>query len=565
MGRMDFDAILNHIGQCGKWQWRNFFLLWLTSAAGGLAVVVWSFTGIKIPHRCAVPYCNDDAFAAEWADSSAPKEWNGAEKGDCQYLGVEDGAPPSCDRYQSMLDSNSTQLGYLQCENDQLLLDTTVTAETSLVNDFGLTCSYGYLRNIVGATYMLGMLVGSFALGYVSDKYGRMKALMLGIVLVSVPGFIGAFMKTAGGFGFFRFLTGMGGIGTFMVTFVLAVEFVGPRYTTFIGIAIEIPFALGEMLLGLEAYYIRDWRTLQMVAYLPLLALVVLWFLVPESPRWLIASDRPEEATEIIKRAAKINGKSVPDHLLAPSDGVGQKDGKESQQRKVTVVDLFRPTLIMKRSFNMFYQWFSVTLCYYGLSFASTSLAGDAYSNYMLSVFVEIPGYIFCLMAMDCWGRRPILSFCQLISGLSCIAAGLLFPLTDNPGIGGLQVFLSLIGKFMASACFAIVYVYTAELFPTMIRNTAIGSCSTIARVGGICALLVSLLAQFWKPLPMVVMGSVAVAAGALAVFFPETVGEQLPDTMEDAINIGKNSSRRLTTCIWPKNAKQMFFGGGQS
>ena len=34
---------------------------------------------------------------------------------------------------------------------------------------------------------------------------------------------------------------------------------------------------------------------------------------------------------------------------------------------------------------------------------------------------------------------------------------------------------------------------------------------------------------------------------------------------MEDAINIGKNSSRRLTTCIWPKNAKQMFFGGGQS
>ena len=49
-------------------------------------------------------------------------------------------------------------------------------------------------------------------------------------MLVSVPGFIGAFMQTAGGFGFFRFLTGMGGIGTFMVTFVLAVEYVGPRY-----------------------------------------------------------------------------------------------------------------------------------------------------------------------------------------------------------------------------------------------------------------------------------------------------------------------------------------------
>ena len=47
---------------------------------------------------------------------------------------------------QSMLDSNSSQLGYLECENAQLLLDTTVTAETSLVNDYGLTCSYEYLR-----------------------------------------------------------------------------------------------------------------------------------------------------------------------------------------------------------------------------------------------------------------------------------------------------------------------------------------------------------------------------------------------------------------------------------
>jgi hypothetical protein len=44
---LDYDAILQHIGQCGKWQWRNFFLLGLTSAAGGLAVVVWSFTAIQ--------------------------------------------------------------------------------------------------------------------------------------------------------------------------------------------------------------------------------------------------------------------------------------------------------------------------------------------------------------------------------------------------------------------------------------------------------------------------------------------------------------------------------------
>lgn len=56
-----------------------------------------------------------------------------------------------------------------------------------------------------------------------------------------------------------------------MVSFVLAVEHVGSRFTALIGVAIEIPFALGQAVLGLEAYLLRDWRVLQVVAHLPLL------------------------------------------------------------------------------------------------------------------------------------------------------------------------------------------------------------------------------------------------------------------------------------------------------
>ena len=55
----------------------------------------------------------------------------------------------------------------------------------------------------------------------------------------------------------------MGGIGCFMVCFVLAVEHVGFRFTMLVGIAIEIPFALGEGVLGVEAVLVRDWRHLQ--------------------------------------------------------------------------------------------------------------------------------------------------------------------------------------------------------------------------------------------------------------------------------------------------------------
>ena len=55
------------------------------------------------------------------------------------------------------------------------------------------------------------------------------------------------------------------------------------------------------------------------------------------------------------------------------------------------------------------------------------------------SVLIEIPGYIFCILVMDSLGRRPILSFCQAVSGIACIFCGLLQGQTD-PGLQGLQV-----------------------------------------------------------------------------------------------------------------------------
>jgi len=63
-----------------------------------------------------------------------------------------------------------------------------------------------------------------------------------------------------------------------------------------------------------------------------------------------------------------------------------------TKKENPTILNLFYPKEILLRTLNMFYQWFSVTLCYYGLSYGSTSLLGDPYTNFCLSVFIEIPG-----------------------------------------------------------------------------------------------------------------------------------------------------------------------------
>ena len=69
------------------------------------------------------------------------------------------------------------------------------------------------------------------------------------------------------------------------------------------------------------------------------------------------------------------------------------------------------------------------------------------------------------------------MSFCQIFAGASCIIAGLMFEAMDGEATAdnsmaiAIQLFFALVGKMLASAAFEIVYVYTAELYPTMTRN----------------------------------------------------------------------------------------------
>ena len=104
----------------------------------------------------------------------------------------------------------------------------------------------------------------------------------------------------------------------------------------------------------------------------------------------MISKGRLEEAKDIVQLAAKANKKQVPHHLLQESEmeEIDQNTDKSREpgrvRENINVLDLFRPLKIGVRTLNMCFQWFSVTMCYYGLSFASTSLAGDPYTNFIL-------------------------------------------------------------------------------------------------------------------------------------------------------------------------------------
>ena len=104
--------------------------------------------------------------------------------------------------------------------------------------------------------------------------------------------------------------------------------------------------------------------------------------LVPESPRWLIINGRITEARAIITEVGRENQRPVPVHLFSNNNTKPAEERKEGEGR--SVLRIFRSRRMGLRTLNMCYQWFSVTMCYYGLSFASTSLSDDPYTIFVL-------------------------------------------------------------------------------------------------------------------------------------------------------------------------------------
>ncbi|CAF1671172.1 unnamed protein product, partial [Didymodactylos carnosus] len=94
---------------------------------------------------------------------------------------------------------------------------------------------------------------------------------------------------------------------------------------------------------------------------------------------------------------------------------------------------------------------------------------------------------------------------------------------------------MNIILKFLAAGSYAIIYIYSNELFPTGVRNSGMGICSMIARVGAILGTTCNdLLARVWSDFPIVVYGIVSLVAAFLAFSLPETLNKPLPQTVED-------------------------------
>lgn len=119
-------------------------------------------------------------------------------------------------------------------------------------------------------------------------------------------------------------------------------------------------FSVGFMLTALFAYFIVDWRSLQIALTLPGILFLSYWYLIPESTRWLLSNGRKDEAIVLINLAAKENKVTIPqdvlDNLITPE--MQKKAEEDANKPKPSMFDLFKFPNLRVRTMVILFSWF---------------------------------------------------------------------------------------------------------------------------------------------------------------------------------------------------------------
>jgi sugar porter (SP) family MFS transporter len=392
---------------------------------------------------------------------------------------------------------------------------------------------------------LVGCVIGVAFAGILSDWLGRKKTLIIAAVLFLISAIGTAVPRNLAEFVIYRILGGLG-VGAASITSPMYIAEISPARIRGRMVSVNQFAIVSGMLivyfvnffitqLGDEAWNVGfGWRWMMGSESLPAAMLLVLMFLVPESPRWLTKRNREEQALRILTR---VDGQlHAQTEMAAIKDAIAHESGSISQlfhpdMRIVLIIGVVLAVLQQVTGINVF--------LYYGPEiFKKLGTTMDA--ALLQTVVVGAVNLIFTIIAIwtvDKLGRKPLMLIGAGGMGITLLAMGLsaFYQKTE-------LWFLVFILGYMASFALSVgpvTWVILSEIFPTRIRGRAMSVsafCLWIANyfVSQTFPMMNEnpwLIEKFNRAFPFWVYGGLcAVLVLFVALFVPETKGKTLEE-----------------------------------
>lgn len=417
----------------------------------------------------------------------------------------------------------------------------------------------GVVTGLVVAVALLGSAVGAWVGGHLSDRWGRTRVMVLGAVLFFVSSILSGLAFSAWDLALWRVMAGVGiGIASVIAPAYIA-EIAPAAIRGRLGSLQQLAITLGifaallsdqvlavtaggaaeTLWLGLEA-----WRWMFLVCAVPAVVYGVLALRIPESPRYLVATGRRDEAVDVLRDV--LGPDEDPAARVQQIERTIRQDEQTAQQASLRgpVLGLL-PVVWVGILLSVFQQFVGINVIFYYSTTLWQAVGFAEEQSFTFSTITAVTNVVVTLVAIalvDRVGRRPMLLAGS--AGMTVALGTMALAFTQSTGtgeeltLGGAWGVVALVAAnafvvFFGATWGPLVWVLLGEMFPNRIRAAALGVAASAQWVANFLITLSfpEMLARFGATAPYLMYATFA----ALSFVFvltkvPETKGVELED-----------------------------------
>ncbi|WP_124054227.1 MFS transporter [Arcanobacterium ihumii] len=376
---------------------------------------------------------------------------------------------------------------------------------------------------LIGVAALLGLFLGAFLGGWITDVLGRKKMFVVDVVTIGLLSVLCFFLTSPFQVFLMRFLIGVAIGADYPIATSMIAEFTPRRFRAMSMGSIAAVWYLGANVAYLVGYFMIDlpngWRWMLASSVIPCLIILLGRWSIPESPRWLQSKGRGQEAETIMR---SVFGRSV------------VVDDEACENTKLSTIFrknylwrvIFVAIIWLCQAIPMFgiYTYGPQIINQFGLGEGKASFIGEI----IIGMFFLL-GTIPAMILTEHWGRRPVVVWSFALMTLAMAVLGVL-----PAGAMGGVIFCFIVYALASGGPGNLQWLYPNELFPTSVRATAMGVAMSLSRIATVVSIYVLPIALEKYGLSATMMaGAVISLLGLLVsmVWAPETKGLSLVET----------------------------------